>query len=326
MALNRHVTFLYTNSYDGTADVVVNELGPENVFRFNFDLWSEYEVFIGPGDFEIRNPAGNGISSKNVAKVYWRKPIQTRVLFPEGTYSPEDAYAEDELWYAARDLVNLYWEKGKVVLVEPLAENRVGKFVQMRAAEGLFEVPAWKFLRGSSRRFIEQKESVVKSLTLNRIADRSVMYATRVPENELDPREPWFVQDFVEAEADITIVYVRGKLFAFALERGFTDRSIDWRVVSLDPSFPNWVPHSLPDPITAAIREYMTRLSLDYGRLDLLLKGSGDYLFLEVNPNGEWGWLDPSGDEGILNAIIDEVSPKTPIHPIPVRPGFAMPA
>ncbi len=321
--MNSHVTFLYTNSYDGTADVVVSELGSENVFRFNFDLWSEYEIYIGPEDFEIKNPAGNAVNTKNVAKVYWRKPIQTRTLFPEGTYSPEDMYAEDELWYAARDLINLHWEKGKVVLVEPLAEMRVGKFVQLRAAQGLFEAPAWKFLRGSPRRFTGEKQSVVKSLTLNRIADRAVMYATKVPEHELDPREPWFIQDFVDAAADITIVYVRGKIFAFELERGFTDQSIDWRVVSLDPSFSNWMPHNLPEKIAARVREYMTRLSLDYGRLDLLLTKSGEYMFLEVNPNGEWGWLDPSGENGILPAIVEEVSPDTPLHPIAVRPCFS---
>ena len=258
-----------------------------------------------------------------MSKVYWRKPIQVRELFPEKSLSSEQLYAEEELWYAMRDLVNLLWEEGKVVLVEPLAENRVGKFVQMRAAEGLFEVPPWKFLRGSPEDLTAGRQSVVKSLTLSRVAPRAVVFATKVPEGELDPNEPWFIQDCIEAHADITVVFVQGKLFSFELSRTFTDRSIDWRVVSLEPQFSHWASHRLPEEVGNAIHAYMARLSLDYGRLDFLRRSSGDYVFLEVNPHGEWGWLDPHGEEGVLKEIIEAVSPLTPVHPIPVTPFFS---
>lgn len=320
------ITFLYTNSYDGTADLVVRELGPANVFRFNFDLWADYQVRLGPRDFEIRNPAGLTLRLADVAKVYWRKPLPTREIFPERRFSTEQVYAEAELWYALRDLVNLLWQQGKVVLVEPDAENRVGKFVQMRVAADLFEVPPWKFLRGCPEHLAPGKESVVKSLTLNRVADRAVIYATLVQEAELDSNSPWLLQDYVEADQDITVVFVRGQLFGLELERSFKERSIDWRPVSLEPAFPPWKPHALPEGLASAIHQFMARLSLDYGRLDLLRKPSGDYVFLEVNPHGEWGWLDPQGELGILPAIIHEVSPHTPVHPLPVGPGFAMPA
>jgi hypothetical protein len=326
MTASSPITFLYTNSYDGTADLVVRELGPKNVFRFNFDLWADYHLRLGPRDFEISSPAGLTIRPADVAKVYWRKPMPAREIFPERHAPTEEVYAEAEMWYALRDLINLLWQQGKVVLVEPFAENRVGKFVQMRVAADLFDVPPWKFLRGSPEDLVTGKQAVVKSLTLNRVADRAVIYATRVPEADLDPSSPWLLQDYVEADQDITVVFVRGRLFALELERSFTARAIDWRPVSLEPAFPAWRPHVLPESLAAAIYTFMARLSLDYGRLDLLLTSSGDYAFLEVNPHGEWGWLDPQGERGILRAIIDEVSPHTPVHPLPIGPGFAMPA
>ena len=166
------VTFLYTNSFDGTADLVVRELGAANVFRCNFDLWADYRLRIGPGDFEISNPAGRLIGPEDVAKVYWRKPMPSREIFPERSFATEEVYAEEEIWYALRDLVNLLWEQGKVVLVEPFPENRVGKFVQMRVAADLFQVPPWQFLRGAPEYLAPKKEAVVKSLTLNRVAPR----------------------------------------------------------------------------------------------------------------------------------------------------------
>mgnify|MGYP000623536185 CR=1 FL=1 len=36
----------------------------------------------------------------------------------------------------------------------------------------------------------------------------------------------------------------------------------------------------------------MTTLGLEFGALDFVVDGDGNYLFLEVNPNGQWLWLE----------------------------------
>lgn len=323
MPPNPPVTLLYTNSYDGTSDLLVSKLGGDAVFRLNFDLWRDYKIRITPADFDIQNPLGRRIDGRIVAKVYWRKPSPTREIFPERPVSQAEVYMEEELWYALRDVIALLWSDGRVVLVEPFAELRVGKIVQLRVAADLFKVPGWKVVRGSDE-FADERHAVVKSLTLKRVAPGSVLYATRVSERDLDPSAPWFVQDYVDASADVTVVFVRRQLFAFELARqSFIARSIDWREVSLDPESGRWKPHRLPESMIHAITTYMGRLSLDYGRLDFLLRDN-EYTFLEVNPHGEWGWLDPDGRHGLLDAILREVSPLTPTHPIPTTPGFAM--
>ena len=38
---NAPITFIYTNSYDTTTDLLVAKLGSERVFRFNFNLWRD---------------------------------------------------------------------------------------------------------------------------------------------------------------------------------------------------------------------------------------------------------------------------------------------
>jgi hypothetical protein len=209
-----------------------------------------------------------------------------------------------------------------VVLVEPFAEERAGKLVQMRAAADLFYVPPWKLVRGSASFLDRGRTALVKSLTQKRVAPKSVIYATRVAEGDLDPAAPWLVQEYVAAAADVTVVFVRGELFAFELDRArFVERAADWRVVSLEPGGEAWRPHVLPPDTAAAVRTLMGRLALDYGRIDLLCRapggGRGEYAFLEVNPHGEWGWLDPRGEHGVLGAIVREVAPDTPVHPIP---------
>ncbi|NDF16929.1 MAG: hypothetical protein EB079_03040, partial [Verrucomicrobia bacterium] len=38
--------------------------------------------------------------------------------------------------------------------------------------------------------------------------------------------------------------------------------------------------------------------------------------FLEVNPNGQFAWLDQSGRQGMLKAILEELTTTRPTKPI----------
>ena len=80
-------------------------------------------------------------------------------------------------------------------------------------------------------------------------ATQRVVYATRVAEEELCRSAPWLVQEYVEAEKDVTVAVVRDRLFAFELPRGaFLDRTVDWRELQ-------W--HNVP----AALGSYIFDLS-----------------------------------------------------------------
>jgi glutathione synthase/RimK-type ligase-like ATP-grasp enzyme len=49
---------------------------------------------------------------------------------------------------------------------------------------------------------------------------------------------------------------------------------------------------------------------LKFGAIDLILTPAGEYVFLEVNPNGQWAWLDaavPGLD--IRERLIDLLAP-----------------
>ena len=36
----------------------------------------------------------------------------------------------------------------------------------------------------------------------------------------------------------------------------------------------------------------MAALNLEYGAIDLIKDRNGNYIFLEINPAGEWAWLE----------------------------------
>lgn len=66
---------------------------------------------------------------------------------------------------------------------------------------------------------------------------------------------------------------------------------LDWRLATQQP----WVPYDLPVGIADACRALVAELGLRFGGIDLALDDSGEHWFLELNPNGEWGWLQRAG-------------------------------
>ena len=50
----------------------------------------------------------------------------------------------------------------------------------------------------------------------------------------------------------------------------------------------------------------MHATGFSFGRLDFL-RQNGDLLFLELNPNGQWAWLDEDGRHGLLPRIAEEL-------------------
>ncbi|WP_253708457.1 hypothetical protein [Bradyrhizobium sp. WD16] len=313
------VLLIYTTSFDTTVDLLMHRMGTQQCFRYNFDLWRDYKLDLDGIGFRIEDPTGRRIDQDTVSKVYYRKPFTTRDIDARIEISDQDGYCEAELWYALRDLTNLLWGMDKLVLVEPRADMRIGKFVQMRLARRYFQVPDYHFGYGRPGPFL-QREAVVKSLTLEPVAGKTaprVIYTTRVAETELSPAFPWFIQDYVAASKDVTVAFVRDRVFAFELDRdAFVKRTADWRELPVEATAAQWRPHPLDAAVERAVFGFMAELGLHYGRLDFLLE-AGRYIFLEVNPNGQWGWLDANGDYGLLDKMLEELSPQTPCHPLP---------
>ena len=53
-----------------------------------------------------------------------------------------------------------------------------------------------------------------------------------------------------------------------------------------------WQPHALAQTIVAKLADYMQRLGIVFGSADLILTPTGDYVFLEMNEQGQFLWLE----------------------------------
>ena len=311
------ITFIYTNSYDLSADHLIARIGIERVFRFNLDLWRDYVVSIDARGFQITNAAGRRAASGDVAKFLWRKPLTNHQLRPDRPLPQDQVYAEEELAYAMREMWNLFYHHGRAVLIDPVSDVIGGKLVQCDVAKAYFRIPDWQVVSGLAYRAPAGRDVIVKSMTSVRTGEKSVLFASRIGDETLSPETPWLVQDYVNGEADVTVLVVRDRLFGFELDRkDFPQGVADWKQARLATNAQVWKTHALPASLGQAIAAFMGDMSLHYARLDFVTK-DGEYYFLEANPNGEWGWLDEPTGGAILNKLVEELSPATPCHPLP---------
>ena len=68
-------------------------------------------------------------------------------------------------------------------------------------------------------------------------------------------------------------------------------------------------PIELPGTLADKCRMLTTHFGLSFSAIDLVLDPDGDYVFLEMNPNGQWAWLEQRAGHPIRDAIIDFLLP-----------------
>ncbi len=65
----------------------------------------------------------------------------------------------------------------------------------------------------------------------------------------------------------------------------------------------DWANFDLTIDSIKNITDFMKNLKLSYGRLDFLQDATGELHFLEVNPNGQFAWLDLNDKNTMLSWI-----------------------
>lgn len=307
-------TLIFTDSHDVTTDLVLQYLpsADDRIFRFNFDQFAEYDFWMTPEAFQITDPTGRSITHQSTKKAYYRKARRSRI-----SLATEADYIENEMWTVYQHLVCRLWEQNKLVLVEPFTERlRVSKYRQLQLAASVFRVPQTVFSTRIGSHMPHWDQTVVKSFAGGRIGGRT-LYTTLVNPHDLDISYPWLLQEYIEALADVTVVYVRGTQFAFRLERNFLEETVDCRASSEVDTWKAWLPYELSETDQMRIHKFMDLMTLDFGRLDFLLTDSGELTFCEVNQNGQFAWLDLEDKCGLLSRIASEISPSTDVHPLP---------
>ena len=114
---------------------------------------------------------------------------------------------------------------------------------------------------------------------------------------------PVIYQRHLEKRCDIRVTIVGHSIYAAAIRSQDVDSAkVDWR--RSDVELKHEV-HALPDDIAGACQRLMKALNLHFGAIDLVLAPNDEYYFLEINPNGQWLWLEDKLKFPISNKIAE---------------------
>lgn len=101
---------------------------------------------------------------------------------------------------------------------------------------------------------------------------------------------PSLFQEKVNKKFELRIFYLKKKLYATAIfSQQRKDTETDFRKTNSNKPI-RFIPYILPDEIIFKISNLMSRLNLDIGAIDMLVDDNNDYIFLEINPGGQFSY------------------------------------
>lgn len=115
---------------------------------------------------------------------------------------------------------------------------------------------------------------------------------------------PTIFQARVEAVADLRITVIGERVFATEIAKVDGLYGVDYRMSMEHLDFR---PVELPALWIRRLHDLMRHLGLVYGAIDLMRTADGDYVFLEINPAGEWLFVSERSGQPITEAMADHL-------------------
>jgi MvdD family ATP-grasp ribosomal peptide maturase len=140
--------------------------------------------------------------------------------------------------------------------------------------------------------------------------EENVVFTNRMSAEDLDNLSglkycPMTFQELLPKKLELRVTIVGKQIFCAAVDSQKLDNAkLDWRkegVALLDA----WFPYDLPEDVATKLLRFMAYFGLNYGAIDIIVTTDDRYVFLEVNPVGEFFWLELYAGLPISHAIAD---------------------
>jgi glutathione synthase/RimK-type ligase-like ATP-grasp enzyme len=291
---------ILTSEKDLTADFLIVELIARHLpyFRLNGEDLSRADFAFSLDEKGVRREVSIGPRTLNlnaVQAVWYRRaisPVSISSLSPA-----ERAFVAGEFRHLAMGLVL----NRDVTWVNPIDNVSVAehKLYQLRIARQLgFRVPRTIVSRNpvELRNFATANEfgtvckPIFHGLFIDETASYSI-YTRRVTPESINGESvkicPVLLQEEIARSADIRVTIIGSQCFVAEIKG--PPSLIDWRDPDVSVSYSA---SSLSGEVERMCRTMLEKLGLIYGAFDFVRSRDGDLVFLEVNPTGEWAWLE----------------------------------
>jgi glutathione synthase/RimK-type ligase-like ATP-grasp enzyme len=301
---------IVTNSRDFGTDAVIEALTAlgSSYLRLDLDLLFEDEVFLDPFVPLLRHtfPGGASREITNPTAVFFRAPTHLRES--SGHRHQPDDLLRNHQWAAFARSLTVFTAARWVnhPMFTYAAENK--PFQLAMAASLGFAIPPTSvanFLPGSMASDDRIAVKALDSFLVRRQNQDLFFYTTALRPDEITSETasamPLIFQKYLEPKIDVRVTVVGQQCFV-AETPG--EVSGDWRLQKDRLKFRR---ADCSERLRSMCLSLMERLNLRYGAIDFA-KSQSECWFLEINPTGEWAWLDELFEGEISKAIAHELS------------------
>ncbi|MBK9380917.1 MAG: hypothetical protein IPN39_06280 [Chitinophagaceae bacterium] len=300
---------IITHKTDFTADFVINKLNQKQIKykRFNCEDILSYDCLVKlDTDFSYSILGENTISS-----VWFRR---TQLPSIKELSLNEQKYILNETDCLIKNLfsvIDAKWMSDPFSIYK--AEN---KLFQLKLAKELgFEIPITLITNDKEQLrsfYKEQNEKIIiKPISQTRIDNKetpSFIFTNKVTQKQIENLDnfdltPCIYQKEIEKEYEIRVTVVGNNIFTASIDsQSDEETKIDWRKKKLF-----FKSIEIPKRVENLCIEIVKELNLSFGAIDLIKDKEGKYIFLEINPNGQWAWIETQTGLNISEAIINEL-------------------
>lgn len=115
-----------------------------------------------------------------------------------------------------------------------------------------------------------------------------------------------FAQQYIEKKYELRITVMGPYVFTCKLDSQLLTPetgSVDWR-----QGYDYGLKHEIietPAVIGSFCKQYLNKLNLNFGCFDFIVTPDDEFVFLECNPNGQWGWIEDECHVPMSEAMVD---------------------
>jgi glutathione synthase/RimK-type ligase-like ATP-grasp enzyme len=122
---------------------------------------------------------------------------------------------------------------------------------------------------------------------------------------------PSLVQECIEKEVEIRVFFIEDEFYAMAIFSQSDEKTqIDFRNYNFDKPNRN-VPFKLEKNLLLKLKQFVKTIKCNTGSIDLILTTDKKYVFLEINPMGQYHWLFETCNYYIDKKIAEMLIKKT---------------
>lgn len=318
--MGRKTTVLVlTQELDFHADLVIQDLYRRNVqvLRFNTADFPQRAALIAhhqEGEWQgMLDLEKHQLHFQEVASVWYRRPtpFETDASLPPSAQQFAQAEARMAIGGILRSL-NCRWVNHPEKMVT--ADYKPYQLMIARAC-GL-ETPDTLLTNSAlaARDFFAQHPAGViyktlsGALVFSESGDPLSIYTSRVSASDLENEEnirqtACLFQEEIFKKLELRITIIGEQVFAAEIYSQDSERtSVDFRRSYEDLRYGvHELPHTVHDGCLALTRQ----LGLSFAAIDMALTHDGHYVFLEINPNGQWAWLEHTTGFPLCSTLVD---------------------